>query len=226
MNAKDLRPVSEYAKRTGVKMLAYGKPGSGKTPAQATAPRPVCLLIEKGAGSLSSATNIPGWKANTAKDVRDFVTWATSSNEAKQFDTINVDSLSEYCEFELVEAKKQSSHGMQQYGIMAEEVMKTINKLYNLENKHLYVTAKEVIVEIAKMQVMRPYFPGKALNTLVPHLFDTILHAEKTFPPGGTKEVNAFRTQETFEILARDRYGKLPEFVPQDLTYIINASLN
>lgn len=225
MNANQLRPASEFATRSNVKILTYGAPGSGKTPALKTAPRPVVCLIENGAGSLSDAHNIPAWGGFTLETANEFLDWVLKSNEAKNFDTICMDSISQYCELQLGGAKKRNSHGMKAYGEMQERVMEKLNALYALKEKHLYIIAKEMTIEIGGASCLRPYFPGKALSSEIPHLFDVILHAEKINLPGHPKPVNAFRAQETFNILARDRYGKLAEHVPQDLTYIINTSM-
>ena len=48
MNINDLKPASALALRLGVKCVAYGPPGSGKTPISNTAPNPVMLVTEPG----------------------------------------------------------------------------------------------------------------------------------------------------------------------------------
>jgi AAA domain len=62
MQAKDLRPAGSFAQQYGVKMIAYGPPGAGKTPLINTAPRPILLIVEPGMLSMKGST-VPSWDA-------------------------------------------------------------------------------------------------------------------------------------------------------------------
>jgi len=224
MQAKDLRPAGSIAQFYGVKCLTFGDPGTGKTPIINTAPRPVFLSIEPGLRSMAGS-NVPTWQANKPKEIREFFTWFFSSAETKNYDTLCVDSVSEYCEVILEEMLNKHSHGLKAYGEMAEEVMATMNKLNYHPQKHLYLICKQTTVEQAGAQKRKPYFPGKELNVKIPHLFDEVFHLGKHTIPGVIGQQTAFCCNEQFDILARDRSGKLATFEPPNLTSIFQKAM-
>lgn len=226
MNIKDLKPLGSFAVRNGAKILAYGPPGGGKTPSMPTAPNPVCLLIEKGAMSVRNVQNVPAWQADSGKQIDEFFDWIARAPEAKQFDTLCVDSLSAMAEMYLNAAKKVHSHGLKQYGQMSEDVRKCIDIMYYTWPKNVYAICQMDLLTLEGGSTSkRPGFPGKDLAQYVPHLFDVILYADEMQVPGQPKPVNAFRCKKTFGVEARDRSGKLAEFEPQNLTHVIQKLL-
>ena len=212
MQASQLKPASQCAKQYGVKALAHGGPGSGKTPLIMTAPSPVICATEPGLLSLRDS-NIPTWEAYTPAAIDEFMLWVTTSQEANQFDTICIDSVSQmaetYLEFEL----KNNKHGLKAYGVMAEKVMPHMRALYHLQRKHVYLIAKQHTTdEGGGMLKKRPYFPGKELNVKVPHLYDEILCVGKYQMPNIQGEQRAIRTLDSLTVSARDRSGQLNEY--------------
>jgi hypothetical protein len=89
--------------------------------------------------------------------------------------------------------------------------------LFFLPQKHAYLIAKQGESEEAGVKRKRPFFPGQDLNVKVPHLYDEILHVAMVQIPN-VGDVKAIRTQETFDIMARDRSGRLNPLEPPDLT--------
>ena len=217
MNIQNLKPASELAQRFGVKALVYGGPGMGKTPIIKTAPRPVLCVVEPGMLSMRDATNIPAWDAYTPERIDEFFKWLFTSNEAKNFDTVGIDSISQLAEIILTEELKRNKDGRKAYGEMSRRVMEIVNALYYLPNKHIYLIGKQAVADENGVSTKRPYFPGQDLNVKVPHLYDEILHIGPTTVPGMQGTQTAIRTKEAFDIMARDRSGKLAELEPPHL---------
>ena len=111
MNIQNLKPASELAQRFGVKALVYGGPGMGKTPIIKTAPRPVLCVVEPGMLSMRDATNIPAWDAYTPERIDEFFKWLFTSNEAKNFDTVGIDSISQLAEIILTQELNRNKDG-------------------------------------------------------------------------------------------------------------------
>lgn len=237
MQASQLIPANQLAKRYGVKAIVYGAPGSGKTPLVATAPRPVMLVTEPGMLSMRHS-NVPAWEAYTAPRIVEFMEWVGKSKELGSFDTIAIDSLTAIAELFLTDELPKHKHGMKAYGAMAERVMGICALLYYMPQKHVVMIAKQTQVENGKQTLIqdgqvtyesvmqrRPHFPGKDLNIRIPHLFDDVLHLGDASVPGQPKPVRALRTREIAEVFARDRAGTLNELEPPDLTQLFSKAM-
>lgn len=221
MQMSQLRPAYACAAQYGVKMLAHGGPGSGKTPLVKTLPRPVLMACEPGLLSLRDWDG-PVWEAYTVQAIDEFFTWLKSSNEANNFDSVAVDSVSQMVETKLADALVSNKHGLKAYGDMAEWAMPHLRDLYHMQAKHVYLVAKQFSSEEGGgMQKKRPYFPGKELNVKVPHLYDEILCVGTFQIPGVQGEQRAIRTLDSLTVSARDRSGTLDEYEPCDLGALI-----
>ena len=88
MNINDLKPASALALRLGVKCVAYGPPGSGKTPISNTAPNPVMLVTEPGMLSMRKSPIQHAYDAYTPDRIDQFFEWFFKSAETKNFDTL------------------------------------------------------------------------------------------------------------------------------------------
>jgi len=224
MQASDLKEAGSFAKSFGVKALIYGPAGTGKTPLLNTAPRPLLLACEPGLLSMKGST-IPTWEAYTAARIDEFFRWFLNSAEAKNYDTLGVDSTSQMADIYLQEAKKTIKHGLQQYGVMAENTITQLRQLYFMRDKHMYLIAKEEIININNIQMRRPYFPGQQLNADVPYLFDCIIHLNKV-PIPGIGETLAFRCIGSFDVMARNRAGNLNEFEEPHFGKLVTKIVN
>lgn len=216
MNQNDLKPAKEFAQLFGVKAIIYGPPGVGKTPIINSAPRPVLLATEPGLLSMRNS-NVPTWIAPTTAKIDEFFKWFELSSEAKGYDTLAIDSVSQMCDIALNEAKKKKSHGLQQYGDMAEYIYPYLERLYFMPQKHMYLIAKE---EVTELGVRRPYFPGKVLPVQIPHKYDCVLRVAKSSIPGVGERV-AFQCNGTHDVIARNRTGSLADFEPTDFGQLI-----
>lgn len=224
MDIRSLQPASALALKLGVKSLVHGMPGSGKTPAFNTAPRPILLAVEPGMLSMRNS-NIPTFEAYTAEKVDEFFKWWQFSKEPAQFDTLGIDSVSQMAELFVARAEKKNSHGLKAYGVMSDEVMYYMNFLYFQPNKHLYLIAKQGFEEVQGVRQARPSFPGQDLNKKIPHLFDVIMCLGMFNIPGAGQH-KAFRCAPSMDMMARDRSGKLGEFEPADLNAIFNKAMS
>jgi hypothetical protein len=232
-----LVPASTLAYNYGVKTIVYGPPGTGKTPIIATCPRPVVLACETGMGSMQRlGNNIPAWQALTSQRIDEFFNWFFHSAEARNFDTLCIDSASQMCEIKLNEVLPGKKDPRQAYGDMERWGSPIFNALYYMQQKHIYIVCKEETIEEvsgvgANQSVTyryRPYFPGKALTRGIRHLYDLIMRVEKTSLPAFTQAgiKGVFRTCGNTQIEARDRFGKLAELEPTNFTHIINKCMS
>lgn len=222
MNISQLKPASSFAQQFGAKILCYGAPGTGKTPICNTAPRPVLCSIEPGLLSMRDS-NVPTWQAFTTKAIDEFFEWLLKSNETKNFDTVCIDSGSQLAEVYLKEEVTKHKDGRKVYGEMSAKVMKHMEALYFLPQKHVYIICKQTTVDDGGIRYNRPHFPGQDLNVKIPHLFDIILHLAVHNIPGYGQH-KAFKTQQSFDALARDRSGKLSEYEQPNLTEIFRKA--
>jgi hypothetical protein len=225
MNISDLKPASTLAQRFGVKALAYGGPGTGKTPMINTAPRPVLCVVEPGMLSMRGS-NIPAFEAYTPALIGEFFKWLFGSAEAKKFDTVGIDSISQLAEIILTEELIKNKDGRKAYGEMSRRVMDIVNGLYYMPQKHVYLIGKQAVVDENGVQRKKPYFPGQDLNVKIPHMYDEILHVGLVNVPGQLKPLVGIRTCETFDIMARDRSGKLSEIEPPDLSALFSKAMS
>jgi len=224
MDISMLKPASDLARVYGVKAVAYGGPGSGKTPLINTAPRPVLCATEPGLLSMRGS-DVPTWEAYTPEKIYEFFDWLFKSKEAAEFDTVGIDSISQLSEIILIAKLKSNRDGRKAYGEMSVEVMEIVSGLYYLRNKHVYMIAKQAHVDEGGVLKRKPYFPGNDLNIKVPHLFDEILHIDKVLVPGG-EPTTAIRTCGTADITARDRSGKLDKLEPMDLNNLFEKVMS
>lgn len=225
MNVNQLQPASKLAQRFGVKCVLFGGPGSGKTPLLNSAPRPVLCVTEPGLLSMRNSS-IPTWEAYTRDKILEFCDWLFRSPEAKNFDTVAFDSVSQIAELILTDElnPKKNKDGRAAYGKMSIAVMEIANALYYLPNKHICLIAKQGTEDGTGLK--KPFFPGQDLNVKIPHLYDEILHLGLNTVPGVNGPIKAIRTLQNFEVMARDRSGRLAELEPPDLTLLFNKAMS
>lgn len=218
MQARDLKPACQLVANNGVKLIMYGEPGIGKTPLLETAPNVVLCASEPGLLSMRKS-QIPTWEAYTGQRQREFMDWLFQSSEARRYDTVAFDSISQTAENVAQEiSKKPGKHGLQAYGEMAREVEDWIEKLYRLPQKHVILIAKQERWLENGTTFKKPFFPGKYLPISIPHKFDEIIHFGHYIVPGmGNAPIKALRCWGDGYTHARDRSGNLAEFEPPHL---------
>lgn len=218
------------AARNGVNCLLYGPSGSGKTPMVGTAPSVFIASGEKGLLSLANK-NIPYAAFDNYAQLCDICQWFASSREADQFYTFAVDSFSEVIEVLLTEEKRKNKDMRKAYGEMADQGIALARWFRDLPTrsggKHSVVLiAKEEYVKDESTGILQyqPMMPGNKLGNQLPYFFDETFHLEIGKDQQGNS-VPFVRTRRTYNIVARDRSGKLNEFEQSDLTQLFTKIL-
>lgn len=208
----------------GIKVLTYGGSGMGKTMLAATAPAPVLLGVEAGELSLKTANvtrvfgsdqpgityNMPIIRIRNVQDLTDAYNWCVGSQEAAQFQTVCVDSLTEIAEVVLNNAKRQVKDPRQAYGELIEKMETTIRLFRDLPNKNVYMAAKMEPMkdELTGIITYGPSMPGSKLGPKLPYFFDEVwrLGVNKD---GEGKSYRFLQTEADLQFQAKDRSGAL-----------------
>lgn len=209
----------------GIKVLVYGRAGHGKTVLCSTAPRPIIISAEAGLLSLAHH-NIPVAEVSSIEDVRAMYAWATQSPEAKDFDTICLDSISEIAEKLLNAEKKKFKDPRQAYGQLIEQMTDLVRGFRDLRGHHVYFSAKQERTkdEVTGVHSYVPSTPGQQLGPSLPYFFDEVF----CLRIGRAADNSNFRylqTQPDFQYDCKDRSGTLDAMEPPDLTAIFNKML-
>lgn len=174
---------------------------------------------------MRDAHNIPVWEAYTTARIQEFFTWFLSSHEARNFDTMIWDSVSQAGEIVLNEELPRQKDPRKAYGNMSRQMMEWVDALYFMASKHIYLIAKQIVVEIGSIQTRKYFFPGQDLNVKIPHRYDEIVCVGQFMIPGAVAPIRAIQCQPTFDVIARDRSGKLSQYEPPDLAALFTKCM-
>lgn len=230
--------TSDQQTANGIKMLVYGDAGMGKTVLCATLPDVVMLSAESGAlslskgnleriyGNLPKVCPVPMILIRNVDDLIEAHRFLSSSAEARNFQSIALDSISEIAEVVLNNAKRQVKDPRQAYGELIEKMETTIRSFRDLPGKHVYMTSKmepskDVLTGVIKYG---PSMPGAKLGPNLPYFFDFV------FRLGVNKDAqgNSYRFLQTapdIQFVAKDRSGKLDAIEYPHLGNVINKAL-
>jgi len=205
----------------GVKFLVYGQSGAGKTSLIPTLPNPIVLSSEGGLLSIQDA-NLPYIDVSNMDDLREAYQWLIDSDEAKQFESIALDSISEVAEVVLAHELKHNKDGRAAYGEMNTTMQELIRSFRDIPGKHVYFSAKleKSQDEMGKM-LYNPSMPGKSLTQGLPYYFDLCL-ALRVERDGEGVAQRALMCDSDGTWLAKSRGGKLDQWEAPDLGEIIN----
>lgn len=204
----------------GVKLLVYGQAGAGKTSLIPTLPNPIVLSAEGGLLSIRDA-NIPYIEVSSMADIQEAYEWLTKSEEAKKFDSVALDSISEIGEVVLNYERKQTKDPRQAYGAMAEQVSDLIRAFRDLSGKNVYFSAKldKSQDEMGRM-LYAPSMPGNKTGQSLPFFFDEVLALRIEKDADGNIQ-RALMCESDGLWVAKDRSGKLDAWEAPDLGAII-----
>lgn len=204
----------------GVKMLCYGPAGAGKTTLIRTLPTPIVLSAESGLLSLADS-ELPYIEINNMTDLMEAYEWATKSDEAKQFESIAIDSVSEIAEVVLTEAKVTNKDGRAAYGELVTIMQEMIRSFRDIRGKHVYFSAKQekVADEMGKI-AYGCAMPGSKLSQGLPFYFDEVF-ALRIERDADNAVQRALMCQPDGAYTAKDRSGKLSAWESPDLGLII-----
>lgn len=205
----------------GVKMLIYGESGAGKTSLIKTMTNPLVISAESGLLSLAGE-DIPYISISSMQDLSEAYKFLTESNEAAQFKSLAIDSISEIAEVCLSYEIKKTKDPRQAYGAMQDVVFDLIRSFRDISGKHIYMTAKldKATDEMGRM-LYSPSLPGKKTAQMLPYYFDEVfaLRIEKDQE---NKYHRGLMCDSDGLWLAKDRSGKLDQWEAPDIGEIIN----
>jgi len=215
-------------KRTGdlaqpfVKVLIPGESGAGKTRAAAHLDDVVFLSAEEGLLSIR-AENKPYITINGLLDLYEAYEWLTSSAEAKQFNAVAVDSISEIAEVVLA-AERRTGVGAKDpraaYGEMQDKMAGVIRAFRDLSNRHVVMTAKMEKGQTDTKEIRYvASMPGKRLTSDLPYFFDEVIPV-RVHRTGDVVE-RVFQCHDDGIWHAKDRSGALDPWEPYDLKALI-----
>ena len=204
----------------GVKVLCYGAAGAGKTSLIQTLPNPIVLSAEGGLLSIQDA-DLPYIEINDMATLQEAYKWLTESADAKGFQSVALDSISEIAEVVLNAEKKATKDPRQAYGAMQEQMADIIRAFRDLSGKHVYFTAKcEKAQDEQGRMLYSPSMPGKSLTQGISYYFDLVLALRVEKDADGNTQ-RALMCDSDGLWLAKDRSGKLAAWEAPDLGAII-----
>ena len=205
---------------SGVKLLVYGASGTGKTYLIKSLTDPVILSAEAGLLSIQGS-NLPYYTIESMDDMQEIYSWLLSSEEAKRYQSVVLDSISEIAEVVLSSEKKIAKDPRQAYGAMSDQMADLVRAFRDLPGKHVYFSAK---VEKAQDDTGRilysPSMPGNKFAQQMPYFFDEVLALRMERTPEGEIQ-RALMCESDGIWTAKDRSGRLAPWEEPDLGAII-----
>ena len=205
----------------GVKLLVYGQAGAGKTSLIPTMPKPIVLSAEGGLLSIQDA-DLAYIEIASMEDLREAYTWLTESADARDFQSVALDSISEIAEVVLNHEKKVNKDPRAAYGAMQEQMADIIRAFRDLPGRHVYMSAKLEKTQDEMGRVLyAPSMPGNKTGQALPYFFDEVLALRVEKDAEGNTQ-RALMCDSDGLWLAKDRSGKLGAWEAPDLGVIIN----
>lgn len=232
--------AEQASENNGVKVLVYGDAGMGKTVLAGTMPTPVLISAESGLLSLKQKNmerlfgpNTPGITYNmpvilvrNVEDLSEAYRWCSTAAEARQFQSVGLDSLTEIAEVVLNNAKRQVKDPRQAYGELIEKMEGLIRAFRDLAGKHVYMAAKMEPMKDELTGIVRfgPSMPGAKLGPKLPYYFDEVFRLAVNKDAQG-HPYRFLQTQPDIQFVAKDRSGALATMEPPHLSHVFSKIL-
>lgn len=217
--------ATEIGDATSVSLLIYGQSGAGKTYAASTATTLGKVLVidtEKGRLSLQGAANVDIIPFDSFNELRR--NFGELVEEIKNYSTIVIDSLSECAEDVLGEEKAKAKDPRLAYGRSGDSMTNFLRRMKEAagQNINLVYICKLVENNDTGTTKYRPSVLGKGFSQSIPYPFDGVFLLEKH---GVVEDKRRFTCKITESSLCKDRSGKLSQYEPAHLGYIISKML-
>lgn len=222
-----IKPVEQIVQNSGVKCVVYGGPGVGKTRLTLTCPRPLYISAERGGLSLRGS-NVPSVEINNLQQLIEVRDWSRNSNEARNFDTLVCDSMSEVAEDILRVAKSNTKDGRKAHNDAFELVVAQVfNSFRDLQHKHVYMICKERWDEdtITKVKQWKPSMPNGNLIRETPYKFDYVFRYVLLHDLATNGTWQGLQCQASADAVAKDRSGRLNKWEPPDLGALFDKAM-
>jgi len=216
-----IKSTRSLSQESGVKVLVYGQAGAGKTSLIPTLPAPIVLSAEGGLLSIREY-DLPYIEIATIDDLQEVYRFLKDSHDAKEYQSVAIDSLSEVAEVVLADEKRNSKDPRRAYGAMQDAMYDLIRAFRDLPERHVYASAK---LEKAQDEMGRilysPSMPGQKTGQALPYFFDEVLALRVERDAEGTPH-RALLCQPDGLWVAKDRSGKLDTWEAPDLGAVIS----
>ena len=204
----------------GVKVLCYGAAGAGKTSLIKTLPNPIVLSAEGGLLSIQDA-DLPYIEITDMATLQEAYKWLTESADAKGFQSVALDSISEIAEVVLNAEKKATKDPRQAYGAMQEQMADIIRAFRDIGGKNVYMSAKLEKTQDEQGRILYgPSMPSNKTGQALPYFYDEVLALRVEKDAEGNTQ-RALMCDSDGLWLAKDRSGKLAAWEAPDLGAII-----
>jgi hypothetical protein len=198
-----------------VKSLVYGAAGTGKTTMIGTMPTPLILSAESGLLSLQGL-DLQYIEVNSVGDLREAYKWLVSSQEAKHFESVALDSISEIAELALAASLATNKDGRAAYGALNATISEIVRVFRDLPLHVLLIAKLDKGTDELGRITYSPGMPGQKLSQSLPYFVDQVLALRVTTT--GERELLC---QPDSLWLAKDRSGRLDRLEPPDLGAMI-----
>jgi hypothetical protein len=205
----------------GVKILVHGPAGAGKTSLCATTGgSPVIVSAEAGLLSLRHHS-LPVIEVSSLPDVLEAYRFVAESAEARQFDWVCIDSISEVAEVCLATEKKANKDVRAAYGALQEHMASLIRAFRDLPGRNVFMSCKQSrqTDELTGSQLYFPSLPGAKLGQGISYFFDEVFALRVEKDTEG-RPARWLQTGRDVQYEAKDRSGCLDMFEPCDLAHV------
>lgn len=154
-SSNPFKPATKVSKK--LKVLIYGLPGTGKTRAALSFPRPAVIDSEGGTDLYAGRDGIPDFSVMRAKTMDELFSAIAfiQSDNGKTFDTLVIDSLTVFYDVQKDAAAKTAGNG--------EMNMKLWNRVNGRMNT-LYITLMNLPIHVVVIAAETDLFEGEGLN--------------------------------------------------------------
>lgn len=207
--------VDSFIKRNGIKCVVYGGAGVGKTRLALTCPQPIYISAEKGMLSLRGSGMKVYGEITTLGQLIEAHNWAMNSAEARAFNTVVLDSISELSDNILQAAKLGTKDGRKAHNDTYESVVfKILNAFRDLPQKNVYIIAKERYDEDKQtmLRQFKPSMPNGNLIREVPYKFDYLFRMFDHRDMTTQQDTVWLQCTADVTAVAKDRSGRLAKY--------------